>query len=100
KRSSVGTLSMLMAQYHKHIRQYGSFVMPSNVNCPQQPYCEMREQTDTRFISQLTRNTFAIILAGGRGSRLMQLTDYRSKPAVPFAGKFRILDFTLSDRKS
>jgi glucose-1-phosphate adenylyltransferase len=57
----------------------------------------MREQTDMRFISQLTRNTFAIILAGGRGTRLQQLTDYRSKPAVPFAGKFRILDFTLSN---
>jgi glucose-1-phosphate adenylyltransferase len=57
----------------------------------------MSEQTDMRFISQLTRNTFAIILAGGRGTRLMQLTDFRSKPAVPFAGKFRILDFTLSN---
>jgi glucose-1-phosphate adenylyltransferase len=57
----------------------------------------MREQTDMRFISQLTRNTFAIILAGGRGTRLKQLTDFRSKPAVPFAGKFRILDFTLSN---
>jgi glucose-1-phosphate adenylyltransferase len=50
-----------------------------------------------RFISHLTRNTFAIILAGGRGTRLKQLTDFRSKPAVPFAGKFRILDFTLSN---
>ena len=66
-------------------------------NCPHQAYCDMREQTDMRFISQLTRNTFAIILAGGRGSRLKQLTDYRSKPAVPFAGKFRIIDFTLSN---
>lgn len=56
-----------------------------------------RENGDSRFISQLTRNTFAIILAGGRGSRLRQLTDYRSKPAVPFAGKFRIIDFTLSN---
>ncbi|MGE5490568.1 MAG: glucose-1-phosphate adenylyltransferase [Actinomycetota bacterium] len=58
---------------------------------------EIREQPDMRFISHLTRNTFAIILAGGRGSRLKQLTDYRSKPAVPFAGKFRIIDFTLSN---
>ncbi|HJW25562.1 MAG TPA: glucose-1-phosphate adenylyltransferase [Rhodocyclaceae bacterium] len=58
---------------------------------------ETREQPDMRFISHLTRNTFAIILAGGRGSRLKQLTDYRSKPAVPFAGKFRIIDFTLSN---
>ena len=49
-----------------------------------------------RFVSHLTRSTYAIILAGGRGSRLMQLTDWRSKPAVPFGGKFRILDFTLS----
>ena len=71
--------------------------MPENTNCPHQPYCEMREQTDMRFISHLTRNTFAIILAGGRGTRLQQLTDFRSKPAVPFAGKFRILDFTLSN---
>ncbi|MCL2523018.1 MAG: glucose-1-phosphate adenylyltransferase [Betaproteobacteria bacterium] len=52
---------------------------------------------DPRFISQLTRHTFAIILAGGRGTRLKQLTDFRSKPAVPFAGKFRIIDFTLSN---
>jgi glucose-1-phosphate adenylyltransferase len=46
---------------------------------------------------ELTRNTFGIVLAGGRGSRLMQLTDWRSKPAVPFGGKFRIIDFTLSN---
>ncbi len=56
-----------------------------------------REHHDMRFISQATRNTFAIILAGGRGTRLKQLTDFRSKPAVPFAGKFRIIDFTLSN---
>ena len=52
---------------------------------------------DPRFVSQLTRNTFAMVLAGGRGSRLHQLTDWRSKPAVPFGGKFRIIDFTLSN---
>lgn len=52
---------------------------------------------DPRLISQLTRNTFAMVLAGGRGSRLHQLTDWRSKPAVPFGGKFRIIDFTLSN---
>ncbi|MCX7169632.1 MAG: glucose-1-phosphate adenylyltransferase [Proteobacteria bacterium] len=45
----------------------------------------------------LTRSAFAFILAGGRGSRLMQLTNWRSKPAVPFGGKFRIIDFTLSN---
>lgn len=71
--------------------------MPLTPGCPHQPYCDMREQTDMRFISHLTRNTFAIILAGGRGTRLQQLTDFRSKPAVPFAGKFRIIDFTLSN---
>ena len=37
------------------------------------------------------------MLAGGRGSRLGPLTDWRAKPAVPFAGKFRIIDFTLSN---
>jgi glucose-1-phosphate adenylyltransferase len=52
---------------------------------------------DPRFVSQLTRQTFAIILAGGRGSRLHELTDWRAKPAVPFGGKFRIIDFTLSN---
>ena len=50
-----------------------------------------------RFDSRLTRNTYAIILAGGRGSRLMGLTDWRAKPAVPFGGKFRIIDFPLSN---
>ncbi|HZP85243.1 MAG TPA: glucose-1-phosphate adenylyltransferase [Burkholderiales bacterium] len=52
---------------------------------------------DGRFISLLTSQTYALILAGGRGSRLMQLTDWRAKPAVPFGGKFRIIDFPLSN---
>jgi len=51
----------------------------------------------SRFVSRLTRNAFAIILAGGRGSRLQNLTNWRSKPAVPFGGKFRIVDFPLSN---
>lgn len=50
-----------------------------------------------RFVSRLTRNTLALILAGGRGSRLRHLTQWRSKPAVPFGGKFRIVDFPLSN---
>jgi glucose-1-phosphate adenylyltransferase len=41
--------------------------------------------------------TVALILAGGRGSRLGPLTAWRAKPAVPFAGKFRIIDFSLSN---
>lgn len=50
-----------------------------------------------RFVSLLTKNTVALILAGGRGSRLKHLTDWRTKPAVPFGGKFRIIDFPLSN---
>lgn len=41
--------------------------------------------------------TLAMILAGGRGSRLGVLSDKRAKPAVPFAGKYRIIDFPLSN---
>ncbi len=51
----------------------------------------------TRFVSRLTRESLALILAGGRGSRLKQLTLWRAKPAVPFGGKFRIIDFPLSN---
>lgn len=50
-----------------------------------------------RFVSRLTRNSLALILAGGRGSRLQDLTEWRTKPAVPFGGKFRIIDFALSN---
>jgi glucose-1-phosphate adenylyltransferase len=45
----------------------------------------------------LTRRAMALVLAGGRGSRLGPLTDNRSKPAVYFGGKFRIVDFALSN---
>ena len=45
----------------------------------------------------LARHAMAFVLAGGRGSRLMELTDRRAKPAVPFGGKTRIIDFTLSN---
>ncbi len=45
----------------------------------------------------LARRTCAMVLAGGRGSRLMQLTDWRAKPAMPFAGTLRIIDFALSN---
>jgi glucose-1-phosphate adenylyltransferase len=50
-----------------------------------------------RYISRLTKDTVALILAGGRGSRLHELTDWRAKPAVHFGGKFRIIDFPLSN---
>ncbi|WP_229428506.1 glucose-1-phosphate adenylyltransferase [Microvirga pudoricolor] len=45
----------------------------------------------------LTRQAMAFVLAGGRGSRLMELTDRRAKPAVYFGGKARIIDFALSN---
>ncbi len=57
----------------------------------------MNTQKDSRFVSRLTRETLALVLAGGRGSRLYELTDWRAKPAVPFGGKFRIIDFPLSN---
>ena len=54
--------------------------------------------TDTTNISgPLCRQAMAYILAGGRGSRLLELTDVRAKPAVFFGGKFRIVDFALSN---
>lgn len=48
-------------------------------------------------ISTILRNTITMILAGGQGERLYPLTAVRSKPAVPFGGKYRIIDFTLSN---
>ncbi len=57
----------------------------------------MNNQDSARYVSLLTRNTLALVLAGGRGSRLHQLTLWRAKPAVPFGGKFRIIDFPLSN---
>jgi len=50
-----------------------------------------------RFVSRITRETLALVLAGGRGTRLGGLTTDRVKPAVPFGGKFRIIDFALSN---
>lgn len=48
-------------------------------------------------LSHLMQHTYALVLAGGRGSRLRQLTARRAKPAVPFGGKFSIIDFPLSN---
>jgi glucose-1-phosphate adenylyltransferase len=52
---------------------------------------------DARYVSRLTRGTLALILAGGQGSRLHELTQWRAKPALYFGGKFRIIDFPLSN---
>lgn len=57
----------------------------------------MRHSRSPRYVSRLTRDTLALIMAGGRGSRLRQLTLWRAKPSVPFGGKFRIIDFPLSN---
>ena len=43
------------------------------------------------------KKTLVLVLAGGKGTRLKQLTDHQSKPAVPFGGRFRIIDFPLSN---
>jgi glucose-1-phosphate adenylyltransferase len=56
-----------------------------------------QDTSSSRFISALTKQTLALILAGGRGSRLHDLTKWRAKPAVQFGGKFRIIDFPLSN---
>ena len=47
-------------------------------------------------LNQAVRNTLAIVLAGGKGTRLKALTDNQAKPAMPFGGKFRVIDFPLS----
>lgn len=56
-----------------------------------------RDRTGFPGLEGLARGTLALILAGGRGERLVQLTDWRCKPSVPFGGKFRIIDFSLSN---
>jgi glucose-1-phosphate adenylyltransferase len=50
-----------------------------------------------RYVSRLTQHTLAVVMAGGRGERLKHLTDHRCKPATHFGGKFRIIDFVLSN---
>ncbi len=53
--------------------------------------------TSGRYVSRLTGGAMAMIMAGGRGERLRGLTEHRCKPATPFGGKFRIVDFVLSN---
>ena len=50
-----------------------------------------------RYVSRLTSGTLAVVMAGGRGERLKALTQHRCKPATPFGGKFKIIDFVLSN---
>jgi glucose-1-phosphate adenylyltransferase len=59
----------------------------------------MQEQPrdDSRFVSRMTRDTLALVLAGGQGGRLYELTRWRAKPSVYFGGHFRLIDFPLSN---
>ena len=58
----------------------------------------MHHETEKAILShRLPERAIVLVLAGGRGSRLEQLTDRRAKPAVYFGGKFRIIDFVLSN---
>ena len=58
---------------------------------------QQRAFAPRRYLSRLTRGTLAVVMAGGRGERLRDLTEDRCKPATPFGGKFRIVDFVLSN---
>src|SRR4029453_13079372 len=51
----------------------------------------------TTLVGMATRKVFGIVLAGGEGKRLMPLTEDRAKPAVPFGGQYRLIDFALSN---
>ncbi len=65
------------------------------------PWRERGDSLRSRLLARMpaawVRNSMAIVLAGGRGTRLAQLTDWRAKPAVSFGGKYRIIDFALSN---
>ena len=70
---------------------------PARVASRQRRPTSQKQGASKRYVSRLTRNTLAVVMAGGRGERLKHLTDFRCKPATPFGGKFRIVDFVLSN---
>jgi glucose-1-phosphate adenylyltransferase len=71
--------------------------MSTDQHRPAHGYRLRDAESRSNSLLHLTQRTYAMVLAGGRGSRLRQLTDGRAKPAVPFAGKLRIIDFALSN---
>ena len=84
----------------------GRVLQPSmlNLSVIDIPECDLKfglqdfeQPTNVIIGSEVTMKTRAIILAGGEGARLSVLTAKRTKPAVPFAGKYRIIDFPLSN---
>jgi glucose-1-phosphate adenylyltransferase len=64
---------------------------------PEQQARNYKYYVEPKLVNDMTRRTLVLILAGGEGSRLHDLTRWRAKPAVPFGGKFRIIDFALSN---
>ena len=75
----------------------GNYVMNVDFQSTRQDYRTCSATSRPGGTSQLTRRTLAFVLAGGRGTRLGQLADWRAKPAMPFAGKLRLIDFPLSN---
>jgi len=75
-------------------------VIPASCPRPRHPLCSMslvfwlfRGEFDRLSM----RNIISLVLGGGRGTRLYPLTKYRSKPAVPLAAKYRLIDIPLSN---
>jgi glucose-1-phosphate adenylyltransferase len=60
-------------------------------------YTDMVRAGSEHLTTEALRNTLALVLAGGRGQRLGHLTERRAKPATPFGGMFRVIDFPLSN---
>jgi glucose-1-phosphate adenylyltransferase len=58
---------------------------------------QLRRRGNMHISGNITRNTIAMVLAGGKGERLGPITLRRSKPSVPFGGKYKIIDFVLSN---
>ncbi len=69
----------------------------TDAECLHLGYCPYKNDPAGPPGSNLAHEAMAIVLAGGRGQRLGPLSEWRAKPALPFAGKFRIIDFTLSN---